>query len=229
MIEAANTSGGSPVAAPDDGSVIEALRRGDKIAFAHLVDHYPASLRRGARLYISNRAVADEVVQDTWLGVIQGMWAFEGRSSLETWIFRILIKSVGGINALHPRSPTACVPPPAVHPHLRTLDSRWSRRHSAHDQPPRAPATPPRLSGCYAGTLRPSTGTGSTSPRQDRHQREHACLSKVWRVCGSATNRAVTRAINRTQELWQRLLRRLAAAPANPFEGRQSSTREGKP
>jgi Sigma-70 region 2 len=147
MIEAANTSGGSPVAAPDDGSVIEALRRGDKIAFAHLVDHYPASLRRGARLYISNRAVADEVVQDTWLGVIQGMWAFEGRSSLETWIFRILIKSVGGINALHPRSPTACVPPPAVHPHLRTLDSRWSRRHSAQDQPPRAPATPPRLSG----------------------------------------------------------------------------------
>jgi hypothetical protein len=127
--------------------VIEALRRGDKIAFAHLVDHYPASLRRVARLYISNRAVADEVVQDTWLGVIQGMWAFEGRSSLETWIFRILIKSVGGINALHPRSPTACAPPPAVHPHLRTLDSRWSRRHSAHDQPPRAPATPPRLSG----------------------------------------------------------------------------------
>jgi hypothetical protein len=111
MIEAANTSGGSPVAAPDDGSVIEALRRGDKIAFAHLVDHYPASLRRVARLYISNRAVADEVVQDTWLGVIQGMWAFEGRSSLETWIFRILIKSVGGINALHPRSPTGCVPP----------------------------------------------------------------------------------------------------------------------
>jgi RNA polymerase sigma-70 factor, ECF subfamily len=44
-------------------------------------------------------------VPDTWVGVIQGMWAFEGRSSLKTWIFRILIKSVGGINALHPRSP----------------------------------------------------------------------------------------------------------------------------
>jgi RNA polymerase sigma-70 factor, ECF subfamily len=57
----------------------------------HLVDHDPASPRRVARLYISNRAVADEVVRDTWLGVIQGMWAFEGRSSLKTWIFRILI------------------------------------------------------------------------------------------------------------------------------------------
>jgi RNA polymerase sigma-70 factor (ECF subfamily) len=77
--------------APDDLSVIEALRRGDEPAFAHLVDLYHASLRRVARLYISDRAVADEVVQDTWLGVIQGIWAFEGRSSLKTWIFRILI------------------------------------------------------------------------------------------------------------------------------------------
>ena len=79
------------VAATDDLSVIEALRRGDEIAFAHLVDLYHASLRRVARLYISDRTVADEVVQDTWLGVIQGIWAFEGRSSLKTWIFRILI------------------------------------------------------------------------------------------------------------------------------------------
>jgi len=73
------------------------------IAFAHLVDHYPASLRRVARLYISNRAVADEVMQDTWLGVIQGMWAFEGRSSLKTWIFRILIKGIDSftVTSLH--------------------------------------------------------------------------------------------------------------------------------
>ncbi len=62
MIEAANTSGDARVAASDDGSVIEAPRRGDNIAFARLVDHYHASLRRVARLYISNRAVADEVV-----------------------------------------------------------------------------------------------------------------------------------------------------------------------
>src|SRR6266850_6189069 len=72
-------------------SLIEALRQGDEDAFGHLVDQYHASLRRVARLYVSNRAVADEVVQDTWVGVIQGIWAFEGRSSLRTWIFRILI------------------------------------------------------------------------------------------------------------------------------------------
>ena len=71
--------------------MIGALRQGDEDAFGRLVDRYHASLRRVARLYVSNRAVADEVVQDTWLGVIQGIWAFEGRSSLKTWIFRILI------------------------------------------------------------------------------------------------------------------------------------------
>ena len=76
-----------------DLSVVEALRRGDEGAFAGLVDQYHPSLRRVARLYVANRAVADEVVQDTWLGVIQGIWAFEGRSSLKTWIFRILIMS----------------------------------------------------------------------------------------------------------------------------------------
>jgi RNA polymerase sigma-70 factor (ECF subfamily) len=55
------------------------------------VEQHHASLRRMARLYVSDAAVAEEVVQDTWLGVIQGVWAFEGRSSLKTWILRILI------------------------------------------------------------------------------------------------------------------------------------------
>jgi RNA polymerase sigma-70 factor, ECF subfamily len=92
MIEAASDSGAAAqFVAPDGGSVIDALRRGDEGAFARLVDQYHASLRRVARLYVANRAVADEVVQDTWLGVMQGIWAFEGRSSLKTWIFRILI------------------------------------------------------------------------------------------------------------------------------------------
>jgi RNA polymerase sigma-70 factor (ECF subfamily) len=91
MIEAAGDSGAAQVVAPGGGSVIDALRRGDEGAFARLVDQYHASLRRVARLYIANRAIADEVVQDAWLGVIQGIWAFEGRSSLKTWIFRILI------------------------------------------------------------------------------------------------------------------------------------------
>jgi RNA polymerase sigma-70 factor (ECF subfamily) len=75
----------------EECALVEALRRGDEEAFARLVGEHHASLRRVARLYVASAAIVDEVVQDTWLGVIQGLWAFEGRSSLKTWIFRILV------------------------------------------------------------------------------------------------------------------------------------------
>jgi RNA polymerase sigma-70 factor (ECF subfamily) len=80
-----------PAVSVDESALLDALRRGDENAFGRLVAEHHASLRRVARLYVSNAAVADEVVQDTWLGVIRGIWAFEGRSSLKTWIFRILV------------------------------------------------------------------------------------------------------------------------------------------
>jgi len=75
----------------EESALLEALRRGDEDAFARLVGEHHASLYRVARLYVANASIADEVVQDTWLGVIRGIWAFEGRSSLKTWIFRILV------------------------------------------------------------------------------------------------------------------------------------------
>jgi len=78
-------------AAGVDAAVIEALRRGDEDAFTRLVEQHQHSLLRIARLYVSSLAIAEEVVQDTWLAVIRGIWAFEGRSSLKTWILRILI------------------------------------------------------------------------------------------------------------------------------------------
>jgi RNA polymerase sigma-70 factor, ECF subfamily len=80
-----------PQASKADAAVIAALRGGDEEAFTRLVDQHDAALRRIARLYVSSPAVADEVVQETWLAVIQGIWAFQGRSSLKTWILRILI------------------------------------------------------------------------------------------------------------------------------------------
>lgn len=77
--------------AVEDVAVIEALRRGDEEAFTRLVQQHHRALQRIARLYVSSPATAEEVVQDTWLAVIRGIWAFEGRSSLRTWILRILI------------------------------------------------------------------------------------------------------------------------------------------
>jgi len=66
------------------------LRAGDEEAFRDLVSKYYGSLLRLAIIFVSERAAAEEVVQDTWLGVIHGLPSFEGRSSLKTWIFRIL-------------------------------------------------------------------------------------------------------------------------------------------
>ncbi len=79
---------GGPAAA--DRRLIARLRDGDEAAFAELVDMYHASMLRLARSFVSDRAVAEEVVQETWLGVIRGIDRFEGRSSLKTWLFRIL-------------------------------------------------------------------------------------------------------------------------------------------
>ena len=70
--------------------MLEALRAGDEEAFASLVDRYYGSLLRLAMAYVPSRAVAEEVVQETWLGVFEGLSRFEGRSSFKTWIFRIL-------------------------------------------------------------------------------------------------------------------------------------------
>jgi RNA polymerase sigma-70 factor, ECF subfamily len=74
----------------DERELCAALRRGDEAAFTQLVSQYHAPLRRLALSYVRTAAVADEVVQETWLGVIRGLDSFEGRSSLKTWIFRIL-------------------------------------------------------------------------------------------------------------------------------------------
>jgi RNA polymerase sigma-70 factor, ECF subfamily len=74
----------------DDMYLVDALRAGDETAFAVVLDRYHAAMVRIALLYVRDRAVAEEVVQETWLGVLQGIGRFEARCSLKTWIFRIL-------------------------------------------------------------------------------------------------------------------------------------------
>jgi RNA polymerase sigma-70 factor (ECF subfamily) len=76
--------------AADDRALVDALRAGDEAAFAGIVDEWSAALLRVAQIYVSSRAVAEEVVADTWLAVLRGLPQFEGRSMLKTWVFRIL-------------------------------------------------------------------------------------------------------------------------------------------
>jgi len=70
--------------------LVAALRAGDEQAFATLVRRHHASLKRVARAYVSTDAVAEEVVQETWLAVVAGIERFEQRATLKTWLFHIL-------------------------------------------------------------------------------------------------------------------------------------------
>src|SRR5262249_47495780 len=77
-------------AEPSEADLLAALRNEDEAAFAYLVDKYYASMIRIALMYVSDQATAEDVVQETWIGVLRGLDRFEGRSSLKTWIFTIL-------------------------------------------------------------------------------------------------------------------------------------------
>lgn len=74
----------------DELEFIASLRKGDETAFMSLVERLQPMMLRVARMYVSSQAVAEEVVQEAWLGVLQGIDRFEGRSSLRTWIPRIV-------------------------------------------------------------------------------------------------------------------------------------------
>ena len=73
-----------------DAQLVEALRAGDEEVFRTLVREWHAPLLRVAQIFVPSRAVAEEVVQETWLRVLGALDRFEGRSSLRTWVFRIL-------------------------------------------------------------------------------------------------------------------------------------------
>ena len=77
--------------AVDDTELVERLQAGDEAAFVEIVTRYQARLVRFAQATVGSRAVAEEVTQDTWLAVVRGVERFEGRSSFQTWLFRILL------------------------------------------------------------------------------------------------------------------------------------------
>lgn len=93
----------------DDAALVRRLRAGDASAFAEVVRRNHAAMLRLAATFVSSRADAEDVVQETWLAVVRGIDGFEGRSSLRTWIFSILVnraKAHGTRAARRPEVPT---------------------------------------------------------------------------------------------------------------------------
>lgn len=80
----------TPADDPSEAALLEALRAVDENAFLALVNRYHASMVRVASSFVSSPSVAEEVAQEAWLGVLTGVARFEGRSSLKSWIFKIL-------------------------------------------------------------------------------------------------------------------------------------------
>ena len=121
---------------PDtDAELIASLRRLDDAAFVVLVQRYQRPLLRLALVYCRSLAVAEEIVQDTWLGVIQGIDRFEGRASFRTWLFQILVNRArtraereGRVVSFSSLTEQANAPgEPAVPPErFRGADDKWA-------------------------------------------------------------------------------------------------------
>jgi len=97
-----------------DGELVARLRAGDEDAFVLLVARHHATMLRLARAYVSSTAVAEEVVQDTWLGVVRGIGGFEGRSSFKTWLLQILVNRARSTGVREHRSTAVGDAAPAV-------------------------------------------------------------------------------------------------------------------
>jgi len=124
----------------DDRGLLEALRRGDETAFAGLVARYHAKFLRIARTWVRDTAGAEDVVQQAWLAMLESLDRFEGRSSLQTWIYGIVVN----VARAHERSARRSIPMSAlvaaeleaahdaVEPErFRPLDDRWAGHWTA--------------------------------------------------------------------------------------------------
>ena len=122
----------------DDKALLARLRAGDERAFEALVAQHDGALRRVARTFVRSDSAVEDVVQETWVGVVRGLAGFEGRASLRTWIFRILVnqartRAVRDARSL-PFSALEADDAPAVEPTAFAADGRWT-------------SAPPRLDG----------------------------------------------------------------------------------
>lgn len=127
-----------------DAKLVAALRAGDEDAFRRIVVDWHPMLLRVAQIFVPSRAVAEEVVQEAWLRVLGALDRFEGRSSLRTWVFRILVNTAktraereGRIVPFSALNDPGRIPEPAVDPD-RFLDADHERFPGHWASPPRA-------------------------------------------------------------------------------------------
>ena len=145
------TSGPAPLSGPPavhagdaDADLVTGLKRRDEAAFVTLVERYQGPLLRLALVYCRSRDIAEEVVQDVWLGVLQGIDRFEGKAAFRTWLFRILVNRArtnagreGRTLSFSSLEDEAMSPgEPAVSPErFRPADDKWPHNWAV---PPRA-------------------------------------------------------------------------------------------
>jgi RNA polymerase sigma-70 factor (ECF subfamily) len=114
----------------DDTTLLARLRAGDEQAFNALVREHDGALRRVARTFVRTDSAVEDVVQETWLGVIRGLDGFQERSSLRTWIFGILVNQGRRRGARDARSlPFSALEDddqPTVEPAAFAADGRWT-------------------------------------------------------------------------------------------------------
>jgi len=109
-----------------DDDLIGALRAGDEAAFGALVDRFHQRLVRLAQSIVTKRELAEEVVQETWIAVIRGLEQFEGRSSLQTWIYRICLNRARSAAGREFRSVPFDPQEPGVDSSWFTSDGAWA-------------------------------------------------------------------------------------------------------
>ncbi len=135
----------APPPATDAGEValVAGLRAGEETAFLTLIRRHQAPMMRIARAYVSSSATAEDVVQETWLAVFRGVDRFDGRSSLKTWLYRILVNRAKTAGQRERRCvPAAQFAPPETNgsePAVaaeRFLDMRHPQRPQHWKRPP---------------------------------------------------------------------------------------------
>ena len=162
--------------------LLDRLRSGEEAAFLELMQRYHTSLLGTARFYVRKRDVAEEVVQDTWMSVLRGIHRFEARSSLKTWIFRILVNCAikrrkreeklvpfSSLVETETEAGELAISPDRFHPAGDLSQGHWASPPASWGENPKR--------GCWLKRAWSSCGTLLKSCRQHKRPSSHSGMS----------------------------------------------------